>query len=404
MPYAPASSAMTDLSSQKQGYKMVERSSLENEIIPFVMKREYRVVRELGQGACGRTVLLHDELIDKQYVCKKYTPYAEEQRAELFANFVREIKLLYEIHHNNVVRVFNHYLYPDVYAGFILMEFIEGDNIGQYVSKSPDKLDELFKQAVSGFAYLQRNGILHRDIRLANIMVSKDGRLKIIDLGFGKHASTSADFDKSISLNWWCQTPDEFEALRYDFTTEVYFVGKLFEKLLQENDIRQFKNKTLLGRMCNPDPEKRIQSFTDVETEMQANRFSSLGFDEAELDAYREFAYWMSAYLIKLETGESFSDDIQQIESQLIDCYRNVMLEHYVIDPTPIIRCFFHGTYYYKRKELLEVSKIRAFLELLQSIPADRKRIVLANLRTRLDSIPKYDPQTEEPAPPDLPF
>jgi len=81
-------------------------------IVTFLRKRDYRFVRELGQGACGKTVLLYDEQIDEHLVCKKYAPYSEDSRQELFSGFVREVKLLHKILHHNVVRVFNYYLYP----------------------------------------------------------------------------------------------------------------------------------------------------------------------------------------------------------------------------------------------------------------------------------------------------
>ncbi|MBZ5499958.1 MAG: hypothetical protein LAP85_26470 [Acidobacteriia bacterium] len=73
-------------------------------IIEFLRKRDYRLVRELGRGACGKTVLLHDDQIDENFVCKKYLPFSESNRQQLFSNFVREIKLLHQIQHPNVVR------------------------------------------------------------------------------------------------------------------------------------------------------------------------------------------------------------------------------------------------------------------------------------------------------------
>ena len=63
-------------------------------IVAFLRKRDYVFVKELGQGACGRTVLLRDDVIGRQFVCKKYSPQYEEYRQELFGNFLREIKLL----------------------------------------------------------------------------------------------------------------------------------------------------------------------------------------------------------------------------------------------------------------------------------------------------------------------
>jgi serine/threonine protein kinase len=176
----------------------------EGDVTTFLRKKDYRLIRELGHGACGKTVLLFDEQIDEYFVCKKYQPFSESQRETLFKNFVGEIKLLHQLHHANVVRVFNYYLYPESLAGYILMEFVDGSDIEEFVKVHPEQCNELFVQAISGFAYLERSGILHRDIRPMNLLVSREGRLKIIDLGFGKRVRVTADFAKSITLNWWC--------------------------------------------------------------------------------------------------------------------------------------------------------------------------------------------------------
>ncbi|WP_366929762.1 hypothetical protein [uncultured Thiodictyon sp.] len=96
-----------------------------DKIVAF-SKRDYVFVKELGQGACGKTILLRDDTIRKQFVCKKYSPHAEEHRQELFGNFLREITLLHELHHHNVVRVFNYYLYPEQLTGYILMDVEPG--------------------------------------------------------------------------------------------------------------------------------------------------------------------------------------------------------------------------------------------------------------------------------------
>ena len=205
---------------------------MEEKIIQFLRTRDYRFIKELGQGACGKTVLLHDDLINERFVCKKYVPLAEADRQTLCSNFVREIKLLHQVAHRNVVRVFNYYLYPRELAGFILMEFVEGADIEEYLAEFPEKINELFLQVVNGFSYLEGNNILHRDIRPQNILVRNDGIVKIIDLGFGKLIENSRDFDKSISLNWWCEPPKEFGDGVYDFSTEVYFVWNLFSQII----------------------------------------------------------------------------------------------------------------------------------------------------------------------------
>ncbi|WP_084320279.1 protein kinase domain-containing protein [Herbaspirillum huttiense] len=222
-------------------------------LVEFLRKKDFVLEEELGQGSCGKTVLLFDGTINERFACKKYSPIGHS--AEFFAGFVREIKLLHRINHVNVVRVFNYYLFPEKTTGYILMEYVQGINIEKYLEIHPEEINEIFFQVVAGFSHLEENSILHRDIRPANILVTDNGIVKIIDLGFGKHAIATEDYDKSISLNWWCELPSEFRYSKYDFSTEVYFVGKLFEKIILELGIQQFKHDVLLGRMCITSPK-----------------------------------------------------------------------------------------------------------------------------------------------------
>jgi serine/threonine-protein kinase len=274
------------------------------------------------------------------------------------------------------------------------MEFVEGIDIEDYVSQNPENTNSLFLQAISGFSYLEAQSILHRDIRPLNILVRSDGMLKIIDLGFGKLIRNSYDFDKSISLNWWCETPSEFADSRYDFTTEVYFVGKLFEKLIAENSISHFKYSSVLGRMCQHDPTKRIPSFADVEKEIRNDQFVDFDFSYLELKAYRDFADELCAYLLKIESGVKYIEDISRIIRQLESRYRTFMLEPNVPDPAAVVRCLFNGTYYYKKNKTLSVNCVYDFLRLFKSSTEEKRRLILANLHTRLDTIPRY---TEAP-------
>ncbi|MFA6164213.1 MAG: hypothetical protein WC685_12380 [Methylobacter sp.] len=84
---------------------------MSKKIIEFLRKKDFKLVEELGQGACGKTVLLYDDIIKERFVCKKYAPFYEHHKELLFNNFVQEIKLLHLINHKNVVRVFNYYIY-----------------------------------------------------------------------------------------------------------------------------------------------------------------------------------------------------------------------------------------------------------------------------------------------------
>jgi serine/threonine protein kinase len=378
---------------------MTQPQLRENQIISFLRNRDYRFVRELGQGACGRTILLHDDQIEEYFVCKKYAPYSESQREILFGNFVREIKLLHQIHHPNVVRVFNYYLYPESSAGYILMEFVDGSDIEDYAKSHPEQVNELFMQAISGFGYLERSRVLHRDIRPGNMLIGPGGHLKIIDLGFGKRIRATADFEKSVTLNWWCQPPGEFRDGRYDFATEVYFVGKLFERIIQENEISHFNFTDVLGRMCQHDAFGRVQSFAEVERAIQSDKFFEIGFSDEELEAYRDFADSIAERITKIENGSKYMDDADRIQASLNDAYRTFMLEEFVPNANKVLRCLVVGNYYFKRKGL-GTRCVRDFVRLLQTSSPEQRRIIIANLHTRLDALPRYSALEDD----DVPF
>ena len=356
--------------------------------IQFIRTRDYVLVRELGRGACGNTVLLRDEFLEQDFVCKKYAPLEGLDKEVLFKNFLREIKLLHELNHPNVVRVFNYHIYPEKLVGFIVMERVLGEDISTYLTKNPEQINEVFEQAIQGFCHLELNQVLHRDIRDTNLMVSEKGVVKVIDLGFGKQIHKADDFDKSISLNWWCDLPQEFALNAYDFRTEVYFVGKLFEKMILEKNISTFKHAAVLGHMCHRNPASRVASFTNVEAAIAGVLFLEIEFTEDERNAYRNFADATEASLATVQRGK-YTQDIDHLKISLEAAHRKVMLEEYVPDASLVLGTFLTGAYTY-RKSGFPVPVLREYLHLLKRSSSEKQRIFLANLQTRLNAIQEY--------------
>ena len=361
------------------------------ELVKFIRQKDYVLKRELGQGACGRTVLLYDSFIEEQFVCKKYSPISEGLKEELFENFIREIKLLHLLNHQNVVRVFNYYLYPEQLLGYILMEYVQGCDIEDYLSSHPEDINEIFAQVIEGFTHLEKCKILHRDIRPQNVMVGVDGVVKIIDFGFGKQTFNPQDFGKSISLNWWCEPPPEFKDSIYDYKTEIYFVGKLFEKIINDSNIEHFKHMSLLGRMCVQNQDSRIAYFSEVRKELLSEKFLDIGFESSELATYREFSDSLFSSISKIESGTKYYDDISEIQAKLEECYKKVMLEEYLPNSSLVIRCFVNGQYFYKTSNWFRVEVLRAFLDFYRSSSREKKNIVIGNIQTKLDTVKRYD-------------
>ncbi|MHC1700525.1 MAG: protein kinase family protein [Humidesulfovibrio sp.] len=368
---------------------------MEGRLVEFLRERDYLLVRELGQGACGKTVLLYDDLVGEHYVCKKYKPI--EHSPLLFQNFLREIRLLQRAYHRNIVRYFNCFVYPEKTLGYILMEFVDGTDIWKYVAQEPERINDVFLQSISGFRYLESIGVLHRDIRPQNILVSNDSVVKIIDLGFGKKARKKEDFDKSISLNWCCEVPDEFDDDIYDYRTEVYFVGKLFDNMIREEGIDSFAYGAILEAMCRRNPSERVASFSDVEKEALTQTFSRIEFTDDEKSVYKQFAELLSKHIVSVYTGIRYTDDGEKLKTLLDDVYTKVSLEDRIPDAAIVVKCFIHSDDYTYIPKGFPVAALKEFLQLLKDSSPGKVRIIMANLHTRLDAIKRKSPMDDVP-------
>lgn len=371
---------------------------MDKKIIEFIRKKDFRFVKNIGQGGTGKTVLLKDEIINESFVCKKYSPYYDKHKDLFFSNFVEEIKILHKIYHKNIVRVFNYYLYPDLKTGYILMEYIKGKNLKEFISKNPHLLNEIFVQTISGFNYLEQNNILHRDIRPENILVSEEGIVKIIDFGFGKRIKFEEDFDKSITLNWRFTPPEDFKSKFYDFRTEIYFIGKLFEEIIKEIFIENFKYTSILSEMIKTDFNYRIKSFALIERGILNDENIGIEFSDENKGIYKRFATGLTSIFTKIEEDTEYVIDIDKIISDLESVYRNSILEDYIQNPNSISKCFVNGTYYFSQSDF-ELSILSDFIKFINSVSIDKKRIILNNLWQRLDSIKRYRDVSD-----DLPF
>lgn len=360
--------------------------------VEFNRPAKYTRMEVLGAGACGETVRIRDEAMDAEFVAKKYCPVVSESDdantfEELLRRFRDEARILFRLNHPNVVRVFNYFDYSEHKTSYIIMEYVEGSEILDFLKANPAAADRVFEGVVAGFGHLQLRGVLHRDIRPANILVSENGNPKIIDFGFGKQIEVDASAEeKSISLNWWCEIPPEFGEGIYDFQTEVYFVGKLFQLAVETCQLSDFKYLRLLGKMCEKDRARRTASFADIQREILRGKFSDLSFTETEISTYRAFAEELSELISSISADARLESDPQTIVSKLEELYRKTMLEETLVAPNKLAQIFVKGDFKYWTSAKVYVETMLKFLELLRGLSEEKKGIVLENLVLRLEA------------------
>jgi serine/threonine-protein kinase len=141
---------------------------------------DYIVIKFLGEGATSKVFLVKK---DNSLFALKQLNIIDD---ELKKRFDREIAILKELKHKNIVSIIDSGIYEE--KPFIVIDYVDGDSLDRIAPKLNiiQKLDILIS-AANGIAYLHSKGIIHRDIKPENILVSKDlSTVKIADLGISK--------------------------------------------------------------------------------------------------------------------------------------------------------------------------------------------------------------------------
>lgn len=147
----------------------------------------YRIDKKLGEGGMGTVwKAFHTRL--KKTVAVKVLSTRVLRDAALVARFEREMEAVGKIDHPGIVRAMD--------AGeingthYLVMEYVEGTDIGQLVkakgARTVRDSCEMIRQAAVGLAYAHKNGLVHRDIKPSNLFLTKNGKVKVLDLGLAR--------------------------------------------------------------------------------------------------------------------------------------------------------------------------------------------------------------------------
>jgi serine/threonine protein kinase/Tol biopolymer transport system component len=146
----------------------------------------YLVVEQIGEGGMGEVYRAHDERLDRD-VAVKVLPESVAQDEERLARFEREAKLLASLSHPNVATL--HGLEEHEGQRFLVMELVEGESLASVHARGAIPVDETLPialQIAEGLEAAHEQGIIHRDLKPANVMVSAEGKVKVLDFGLAK--------------------------------------------------------------------------------------------------------------------------------------------------------------------------------------------------------------------------
>lgn len=369
-----------------------EKHNNDENLISFIKGNKYKIIdSNLGEGSCGKTYLIKEDYLGLDFVCKKFSvPKNNNDCDKLFKRFLTEIKILFNVCHKNIVKSFNYAIYENAKVAYLLMEYIKGDKIQQYLNKFPEKVNDIFIQTIEGFEYLENIHVIHRDIRNENILVNEDGIVKIIDFGFSKNKFDTNSLTKSLNqkINWIQIPPLEFEQNEYSSQTDIYFLGHLFEYIINRNeDIeKNFKYFEILRNMTQIDPTKRIESFKLINEKLNKSNIPCIEFKENEVTIFQEFTNELVDSISSISTEIKYNDNISDILLKLNKLYLENLLNPY-ISPDKIMTVFIVGNFKYYPGKQININSVKVFLDLLNNSSKEHREIILKNLFSRIDEI-----------------
>src|ERR1700730_17188124 len=243
----------------------------------------YRIIKKLGAGGMGEVYLALDTKLDRKVAIKvlQSDSIAEEN---LKKRLLKEAQAAAKLDHPNICAVYD--VNEADSLPFIVMQYIEGETLGEKMLLQPLELSialAIAEQAAEALAEAHTHGILHRDIKPQNVMITPRGQLKILDFGLAKQmtSSDSVDFEAPTATllstpghvvgTMPYMSPEQLQGEPLDARSDIFSLGvTLYEMLAGKHPFKDKSAPVTMSRILRDDPIPTEQFQAHVSPELQA--------------------------------------------------------------------------------------------------------------------------------------
>ena len=215
----------------------------------------FEVIRQIGTGGMGSVYLGRDPELNRQVAIKVIREEVRDQDA--LDRFFREARAAAALRHPNIVTIYASG--QQEHKPYMVMEFVEGESLADIIRTRRDlsvftKLSYL-EQLCAGLHVAHRAGIVHRDVKPANVMVDKEGIVRILDFGIARVEGAPVTQDGALvgSLNY--MSPEQMLAKPVDHRSDIFALGSVaYEVFSYERAFKGGLNDGLLQRLPYENP------------------------------------------------------------------------------------------------------------------------------------------------------
>lgn len=196
----------------------------------------YNIIGELGQGAMGTVYKAVDPLIDRIVAIKTINlSLALDEKDEYESRFYQEAKAAGRLSHPNIVTIYDVGKSDEI--AYIAMEFLQGRELRDILNDGKrmpvEQVINIVAQVAQGLAYAHEYGIVHRDVKPSNIMIVRDGHVKITDFGIARMASAAVRTQTGMVLGSpKYMSPEQVVGQETDQRSDIFSLGVMLYEML----------------------------------------------------------------------------------------------------------------------------------------------------------------------------